>query len=186
MAPQVAKSVHYKDESPPTKFSKTDTMQDLENWTKQAHWEDKLPPPVVKGKRKHSASLMPCLKAEMRKWLVGKAMAIEKVGQLELNESDLYLRGSNESYERLWDEFDALLKDKDRKLKSVMLLYKEVKTACVAGENEYEHRYPHKGILDKSPERRAYRFMLVKRWHVLLDRVRVIVPPGMDPDSFHL
>lgn len=132
----------------------------------------------------------------MDKWGYGKAMAMEKVSRLELHSKDKYIAGNNDAYERLWDEFHemhdpkAMGEDNRRRegvcLRAATLLYKEVQIALQAGESEYKLRYPHPGLNRLNSDRRALRFIFVKRWHVLRQHVRRLLPNSYDPDKVEI
>jgi hypothetical protein len=139
---------------------------------------------------------MQALRAEMNKWAVGRAMAMEKVAKLELQSKDKYIEGNHDAYEHLWDDFHevhdakAIGADNRRRdgvsLREVILLYREVQTALAAGENEYGLRYPHRSLNLLDSDRRALRFILVKRWRVLLQHVKRLLPDGYDPDKVEI
>jgi hypothetical protein len=134
----------------------------------------------------------------MDKWRFSKATAIEKVAKLELHSTDKYIQGNHDSYENLWDDFhsmhDTKSKGEDNRrrqgvcLGEATLLYREVQTAMAAGESEYALRYPHPSLNRLDSDRRALRFILVKRWRVLLQHVRSLLPisDGYDPDKVEI
>merc|ERR1712224_572595 len=113
------------------------------------------------------ASKVEALRTEMNKWVFGRALAIEKVAQLELHSKDKYIEGNHDAYENLWDDFHdlhdakAIGADNRRRdgvtLREVVLLYREVQTALAAGENEYGLRHPRLGLNRLDSDRRALR-----------------------------
>merc|ERR1719449_85103 len=117
----------------------------------------------------------------MNKWNFGKEMAMEKVAQLEKNSKEKYIQGNHDSYERLWDEFHEMHDPKAKsdggrrregvRLRDATMLYREVQTAMAAGEIQYDRHYPRPGLNRLDSDRRALRFILVKRWRVLLQQI---------------
>jgi len=129
----------------------------------------------------------------MDKWNFGKAKAIEKVAKLELYSQDRYIEGNNDAYERLWDDYNEMHNPNARSwdnrrregvsLREATMLCREVQTAMKAGEKEYDLRYPNRGLSRLDSDRRALRFILVKRWRVLRRHVQRLLPDGYDADE---
>lgn len=178
------------------------TPQQLEAWKSTASWSeyDSSDSSGRASAHKHVRALrVPALLSEMCKWQYGKASAMEKVQKLELHSKDKYIKNNHEAYVQLWDDYHDMHDPNKRgddnrrregvKLREATLLYKEVQTAKEAGEREYRLRYPHLGLKDRlDSDRRALRFILVKRWNVLLELVRRLMPlsDGYDPDEFEI
>merc|ERR1719160_721404 len=107
-----------------------------------------------------------------------------------------YIEGNHDAYERLWDDFHEMhdpkvfSEDNRRRegvtLRQATLLYRETKTAMEAGEREYDLRYPHPGLNRLDSDRRAVRFILVKRWRVLLQYIRRLLPDSYNPDEVEI
>jgi len=96
------------------------------------------------------------LKAEMDKWVVGKAMVIEEVHRLESSSvGDAYVQGNHDSFDRLWDDYQMLHREERafRCLKTVLLMYRQIHTAYTASETEYRLRYPKTTFSNKCQRR---------------------------------
>jgi len=184
------------------KCSTESTPQQLETWKSTASWNEEMTwssdsSGRASVKRHVRASGVLALRIEMGKWVFGKEKAIEKVAMLELHSKDKYLNTNHDTYRRLWDDFHELHdpnkpgQDNRRRegvsLREATLLYREVQTATKAGESEYNLRYPNPGLNRLDSDRRALRFILVKRWNVLLQLVRRLLPlDEYDPDNLEI
>eukprot|EP00746_Dinoflagellata_sp_MGD_P111841 gnl/MRDRNA2_/MRDRNA2_48645_c0_seq1.p1 gnl/MRDRNA2_/MRDRNA2_48645_c0~~gnl/MRDRNA2_/MRDRNA2_48645_c0_seq1.p1 ORF type:complete len:209 (-),score=30.80 gnl/MRDRNA2_/MRDRNA2_48645_c0_seq1:298-858(-) len=185
MAPVATKAL------PPATPEQLELWKSTASWNREASWSSDS-----SGETYVRASRVPTLRLEMEKWNFGKAMAIEKVSQLELDSMDAYIAGNHEAYERLWDEYHemhdskALGEDNRRRdgvtLSCATLLYREVQTSLKAGEHEYNLQYPRTVLNRLDSDRRALRFILVKRWRVLLRHVRSLLPGSYDPDKVEI
>jgi len=139
------------------------------------------------------ASCEPSLISEMGKWSWGNSTAIDKVAKLELHSKETYINDNHDKYDRLWDYYQRIHDPKaigkhDRRRDGVSLgktsmLFKDVQTSMQAGQHKYDLEYPSKGLNPLDSNRRALRFILVKRWRVLLELVRQLLPEGYDPDA---
>jgi len=201
MAPVAAKAVSFAPKAfppgtPPPRLPPS-TPEQLALWQSKAWSQEILWSSDSSGQTNvntHVRALrVPSLRLEMERWVVGKAMAMHKVSKLELDSKDKYIAGNHDAYERLWDEYhemhDSKAKTCDNRrregvtLRGATMLYKEVQTSLKAGEHEYDLRYPQKGLNRLDSDRRAMRFILVKRWRVLLRHVRALLPDSYDPDK---
>jgi hypothetical protein len=176
------------------------TPEQLELWKSMASWNEALSwssdSSGIDTRCFVRASRVPTLRLEMEKWSFGKAAAIEKVSKLELDSKDKYIAGNHDAYERLWDEYHemhdhkATGEDNRRRegvtLSGATMLYREVQTSLKAGEHEYDLQYPNPARNRLDSDRRALRFILVKRWRVLLRHVRSLLPDSYDPDKVKL